>query len=675
MHLRRLYVLILGVAAIAAAPFVLAGSASAATTSLWADWASLAGGSNDYRSTVTVAANPPLIADVTSDSRSGSVGVISGTSTWLSTATPIGSKYGSSRGKPYLNLRPRADNGASPSTTTYTFRTPTPTSGWTFVLGDIDADKVEIRAVGPDGVPLTAAQLGYRSGFNYCVPEVCTPTQAPADVPSWDPVTATLSADRTTNPGSLDTAGAAAWFEPNAPISSLAFVYTRVTGFPVYQTWFASLARDISGTVTDANTGPLDGVPVTLTDSNGTVVGTATTSGGGHYSFPGFLATGGYTVSITPPPEKIAVTESTAPADLTTTDAVVNFTVRDIIPVVVSGTVRDTHGRPIAGANVTVDGVQVITNPDGSYLFDAVPDGTYQAQLVVPDGYSLVSSPPPFTIVAGEKTPIDGQDFIVAANPTISGIVSAFEGGVGGVTVTATGPNRQVSTVTAADGSYRIPRVPNGSYTVTVTPPDDFVVEGPTSDPITIATNDVGGVDFALAKTGSIGGTVTDLDGTGLAGATVTISGPTGSIPVTTDSSGAYGVSGEPPGDYTITLTVPNGYTASGPINRTVTVTPNGDTFAAEDFALEVVAAAPASPSPPGGSASIAGPSGGASTLPDTGSTSNVAQTLELASSLVLGGGLLVGCANLRRRRHPSGLYVSWSEHHRSSSRAPSAEC
>jgi len=642
------------------APLLLASSASAATTSQWAGWAPLTGTSNTYTTSVTVANNPALIADVTSDSRSGSVGVISGASTWLAAATPVGAKYGSSQGKPYLNLRPRADNATSPSTTTYTFRTPTPTSGWTFVLGDIDADKVQIRAVGPDGVPLTTAQLGYRSSFNYCVPGVCTPTQTPADVPAWDPATRTLSGDPVVNPKSLDTAGASAWFEPNAPIASLTFVYTRVTGFPVFQTWFASLARDISGTVTDANTGALDGVPVTLTDANGTVVGTATTSGGGHYAFPGFLATSGYTVSITPPLGKIAVTASTAPADLTTADAVVDFAVRDIIPVAVSGTVKDTNGHPIAGATVSIGGVSVTTNPDGSYLFDTVPVGTHQALLTQPDGYTQTSGPAPFTIVSGSTTPITGQDFVVAANPTISGTVTASGNGVGGVTVSATGPGGTVSTVTAADGSYSFPRVPAGPYTVTVTPPDGMVVDGAASLPVTVAAVDVTGVDFALAKTGDIAGTVLDTTGAGVAGATVTIDGPAGTATVTTDQSGAYGATGLVPGTYTIDLTLPDGYTTTDPLTKTVTITAAGETFGAENYTVVApVVVPPTTPpvTPPATPDPGTGPAGSGGSGSGTGGLAATGSVVDATPALIVGAALLVAGAAIsvgrlaRRRR------------------------
>ncbi|WP_186293277.1 hypothetical protein [Brevibacterium aurantiacum] len=46
---------------------------------------------------MTLAGQPSLTADITSDSRAGSVGLIGGSSTWLSEGTPVGAKYGASR--------------------------------------------------------------------------------------------------------------------------------------------------------------------------------------------------------------------------------------------------------------------------------------------------------------------------------------------------------------------------------------------------------------------------------------------------------------------------------------------------------------------------------------------------------------------------------------------------
>ncbi|WP_223692845.1 MSCRAMM family protein [Leifsonia poae] len=645
MH-KRVRLLIPALVAAIVMPFALAAPASAASTSQWAGWAPLTGAGGAYTTTMTLANKPQLIADVTSDSRAGQVGVISGTSTWLAQGTPVGAKYGSSINQPYLNLRPKADTPTAPSTTTYSFRTPTPTSGWTFVLGDIDADQVQIRAVGPNGVALTSAQLGFRGGFNYCAPGVTgkpSCTGSATDVPSWNPTTAVLLG----NAAASDTSGASAWFEPSAAIASLTFVYAQRSGFPVYQTWFASLARDITGTVTDQTTGPLNGATVTLTDRTGAVVGTATTAGGGLYSFPGFLATDGYTVSVTPPVGKIAVGAASKPADLTATDAVVDFAVRDIVPVGVSGTVRDTDGHPIAGAVITVDGQSATSGPDGTYRFESVAVGTYTPTITPPAGYTSVAPLPSFTVSTGSESPIVDVDFVVAANPTISGTVTAGGTGVAGVTVTAVGPGGTETTVTATDGTYSFPRVPSGGYTVTVTPPAGSTVDGPASQSVTVATNDVTDVDFALAKAGSIAGAVDDGT-TPVPGATVTVSGPGGSTVLTTDASGAYALGSLPSGTYTITLTVPAGYTAGSPLTKTVTVTAAGEAFVDQDFAVTAVVVPPTTPPTTPAQPGTTGTSVGE--LADTGSSVNAWPAI-IAGIVVLLGAAAVIIAAVRRRR------------------------
>lgn len=139
-------------AAIALAVLAVGGAgapATAAAAGAWADWDPLTGTGGAYTTGIALAGAPAITAEATSDSRSGQVGVVSGASTWLSEGTPVGQKYGSSKNRPYLNLRPKADTAVAPSTTTYTFSKPTPTANWTFVIGDIDADQLQIRRSAP----------------------------------------------------------------------------------------------------------------------------------------------------------------------------------------------------------------------------------------------------------------------------------------------------------------------------------------------------------------------------------------------------------------------------------------------------------------------------------------------------------------------------------------------
>ncbi|WP_285042782.1 carboxypeptidase regulatory-like domain-containing protein [Plantibacter sp. LMC-P-059a] len=548
---------LLGASALALTAAVPA--ASAATTSSWATWPTFSGVSGSYQGTMTLAGQPALTAALTSDSLGGA-NVVSGASNWLAASTPVGAKYGSSRDQPYLNLRPKANNPASPSTTTYSFTTPTPPSGWTFVLGDIDADQVTVTAIGPDGVALTADELGFNGGFNACAPGLTgkpSCTGSATDVPTWDPATQVLRG----NDAAADTSGAAAWFEPAAPISSLTFAFQQRSGSPVYQTWFASIARDVTGTVTDQAAGGLDGVGVRLIDRDGRVVASTTTAGGGAYAFEGYFATDGYTVQLVPPAGKIAVGATRVAADLTDTDAVADFVVRDIVPVAVSGTALDADGVPIVGATVTIDGVgSVTTDTDGDYLFDTVPVGDHTLVITPPAGYAVQIAPSPFSVPAGSETPITARDFVLVANPRLGGVISSGGVGVAGVTVSAEGPSGVERAVTAADGSYSFPLLPAGSYTVSIVAPEGYVVSGTATRSEELADTDLDAVDFELARLGTVIGDVLTDTGAPVPGATVTVETPTGPVVLTTSAEGAYGLADLPPGDYPVTLTVPAGY-------------------------------------------------------------------------------------------------------------------
>ena len=625
---------------------LVAAPVGAVTTAGWAAWDPLAGSGGSFTTTVRLPAGGFPAATVTSDSRSGQVGVQSGASSWLGATTPVGATYGSSQGQPYLNLRPRADSPSAPSTTTYTFERPTPAGGWTFVLGDIDADQVTVSARGLAGRLLTGAELGYRGSFNYCAVTpgpACTGT----DVPTWDPATGVLVGNAT----ATDTSGASAWFEPTVPVTSLTFLFQQRSGFPVYQTWFASLARDVSGTITLQGGGPLAGATLSLHSPEGDRHATTTSAEDGTYGFAGYTAADGWTVEVTPPPDPdgpglIVEGPSRLPADLADEDATgVDFLVREIVPVPVSGAVRTDGGRPVPGATVTIDSpggpsFTATTDSQGLYLVDQVPAGPHTITLTLPEGFPV--APPPIQIEVPEasEVPITDQDFVVPTLPSLSGTVTAGAAGVPGVVVTFTGPGGVTgSAVTGADGGYRFEQLPAGPYTVAVAPPAGFTVEGAGTRAVTVGADDVTGIDFALARPGAIGGTVTDDQGAPVPGAVVLVSGPDGDTSSTTDDAGSYFVDGLPAGDYAITLAVPDGYTGTGPVERVVTLTDAGESRLDQDFAVATADPPVDPPVGPGGA-----PGGG--TLPDGGTSTARPAPEHLAATGPDAGALLgVGLA------------------------------
>lgn len=625
--------IVIGLLALVAAVAVVASPASAATTTQWAVWQPLTGTSGAFATSVQITPDPTMTAIVTSTSRAGQVGVISGASTWLSEGTPVGAKYGSSRDQPYLNLRPQADTPTGSSITTYSFQDPTPTAGWTFVLGDIDADSVRIQATGPGGQALTAEQLGFRGGFNYCAPGVVgkpSCTGAADDVPTWDPAALTL----TGNAAAVDTSGAAAWFEPSAPITTLSFVFTRRAGLPVYQTWFASLARDIGGTVTDDAAVPQSGVELTLTDANGRVVASTSTDPDGTYSFPGILGSPGYTVRVTAPDGQIPEGPATRAVDLSETDAVgVDFVVREIVPVAVSGRVVDGDGNGVAGVTVVIDGTDLtaITDSGGRYLFDRVEPGDREVRVVTPGGFSTADETRSISVPEDSEVPIaipSEEDFVLIENAALGGVVTSPATGIGVigalVTVTDADGNVVATTVTRPLGEYTIPRLPAGEYTVTITPPNGYAPLGPVSATVTLGTEDLLDVNFEVAVLGSFSGTVRDSAGAPVAGVALTLEGPGGTRQLVSGEDGTYSLGGLAPGDYVLTVVPPEGTQAVEFARRSFGFPPQGgSTIVAQDFTLAPAAVEP-SPSPdPDPDPVVPGPGtgdgSGTGTLPGTG--------------------------------------------------------
>ncbi|KQR52715.1 hypothetical protein ASF88_14585 [Leifsonia sp. Leaf336] len=468
-------------------------------------------------------------------------------------------------------------------------------------------------------------------------------------MPAWDPASLTL----TGNAAATDTNGSAGWFEPNAPISALTFVFTQRSGLPVYQTWFASLARDITGTVA-ATTGSPGGATLTLRDAEGAVVATTTSAPDGSYAFTGVQASDGYTVTLSPPAGMIAEGARTKPADLAATDAVVDFGMHVIVPVAIGGTVRDTEGTPVPNATVQLaPGITTTTGPDGTYLFDTAAVGTYQVQVVgVPAGYSVIGGPVPVTVPASSETPIVGVDFTLRANPDLSGRVLDAGGGVAGVVVTATSAGGTESVVTEADGSYLFHGLAAGAYTISVAAPPGYTVTGAASRAETVGMSDVTGVDFALARTGAVEGAVTSPSGP-VADVGISIQGPTGTTALTTQADGMYATGDLSSGTYTITVTPPPGFVVDGNATRTITITDAGETIGAQDFALAPVTAPPPPPPSTGGSGADTGTAGLTTTeLADTGGGDGLAIAAGFAAAVAaIAGGVLALIASRIRRR------------------------
>lgn len=374
----RVGAMVVVAAAVGALALVSAAPANAAEAGAWGTF-TVAGSSKAYTGTMSL---PGGFPETTFTSTSSAATTPSGVSTWQANVTPVGEVYGTSRGKPYLNQRPNANNAASPAITTYTFASPTPASGWSFVVGDIDADGATIAGtdVNGDAVPVDA--LGFQGAYNYCdrAGGPSCDTSKAHDLPTWDPATATLTGNAT----ATDTEGASGWFSPSVPLETLTITYQWRSGFPVYQTWFATKTFAASGAVR-VNGAAYGGAKLTIRDASGTAVATTTTAGDGTWSVPGLVSTSGYTVSVATPPEAAAadpITFDTLDADTPGLDF--DFT---IPPVEVTATIVTPTGEPAADTPIVItrDGDDA---PTATTTTDA--DGGFTAELLPGQPYTIV---------------------------------------------------------------------------------------------------------------------------------------------------------------------------------------------------------------------------------------------------------------------------------------------
>ncbi|VXC00931.1 carboxypeptidase regulatory-like domain-containing protein [Nocardioides sp. AX2bis] len=655
---------------------------AAAETDAWASWEPLTGSPNDYATTMRQAAPGFPAAALTTDSRAG-VQLAGGTSTFLAASTPPGAAYGASRGNPYLVLRPRADTATAPSTSTYAFADPTPATGWAFVLGDVDADQVRVDATDASGdrVPDAAVDRWFQGTFNYAGGD---------DEPTWDAGSATLVG----NDQAADSDGAAGWFEPDRRLTSLTFTFTRRAGFPVFQTWFVSRARSVTGEVSDVSPAgsscTVEGTRLVLLSPYGDRVAATTAEADGSYDLGDVATQGGYVVRATAPDDcaVVGVAERTVatsgPEGSPASQA--DFEVREVVPQPISGAVRDDDGRPVAGVDVTVtspvgDEVTTTTGPDGTYLVDANEEGTgYTISIEVPEGYRAGPGGATIEDVEVGDEDVVGQDFEVVELATVGGRVTGGGGGLGGVPVTLApvGGGAALVAVTDGRGRWDLTGVPAGAYRLSVDAPRGYT--GGDGRRVTVGDDDLRGLDVALARPGALGGRVTDDDGA-VEDVALVVTGPGGATRrLATDADGRYFLDGLRRGTWTVRVVAPAGQEVVGRSTATARITRAGEVRGGRDFVLDAVpltatgttvpygASPSATPSAAGTvtttptptSSATATPLTTATTSPGTSSTGVLPDTGGPALALVLlAGGLIAGGGALlvvgRRGRSSAG--------------------
>ncbi len=208
----------------------------------------------------------------------------------------------------------------------------------------------------------------------------------------------------------------------------------------------------------------------------------------------------------------------------------------------VSGRVVNIAGDPLAGICVGVsNGPGTTTAVDGTYVVDGIEPGDHTILFVdctaTPiyvaswyRGHAQQDQADPVTVVA--NTDVALADVTLADGVAISGVVTDGAGSpVAGINVNAnpfSGPGPSAGAQTAQDGTYRMGPLPDGSYRVQFSDPNNVwatqfwssAVTFNTAMPVELslaAGHEHGGVNASLAAAATITGVVTDEAGAPLA--------------------------------------------------------------------------------------------------------------------------------------------------------------
>ncbi len=364
-----------------------------------------------------------------------------------------------------------------------------------------------------------------------------------------------------------------------------------------------ALGGAITGTLSDAGGAPVAGLCVNAQGAGARAF--ATTDATGSYTLSG-LATGSYTISwsdgcgaaaatgyvpgaLASPVSVTAGASTSAPGGVVAPGGAI------------TGTLSDATGAPVAGLCVNAQGAGAgafaTTDATGSYTLSGLATGSYTISwsdgcgAAAATGYAPGALASPVSVTAGAPTSAPGG--VVAAGGEITGTLSdAASAPVAGLCVNAIVGGVSVATaVTDATGSYTLSGLSASSPVVEFAPCGaagltpgylaqyyDGSPGGASSatnaQPVPVGVGQtVSSINAVMAAGGGVAGTVSDANGAPVVGLCVNVlSGGAVIASTTTDTLGAYGLSGLAPGSDTVSAGPCPGF-PSGPSAGFVTQT------------------------------------------------------------------------------------------------------
>ena len=379
---------------------------------------------------------------------------------------------------------------------------------------------------------------------------------------------------------------------PDAP-----FGYTRdcsysgadfevTAGRTVTRNATVEVAGAIGGSVSAPDGSPVAGVMVNVYDSAGEQLNGTNTDDAGNWQLPGFGA-GQYTVCYDPTFTSGGYRRSCydGQPDGTTTGTPVTVTARELTTVngtllqgaTITGTVTDSAGTPLSGVSVFAmllggdyPSYYASTDENGSYTLSGAGPGSYtvcfyatDAQGPAPTGYvsecyddqPIYETADPVTITGTETLTVNAE---LAVGAAITGQVTDTDGtGVQGVdvVVTSLASGLDLYVPTDVDGSYTVPGLRSGDYTVCFYPGPGVIgpstgyleqcwdgQEAPAGTQLSVEAGTVtGGIDARLGIGAAITGTVTNAGGAPVPDVSVYVQGTDGTYYRSTGVTGPTG--------------------------------------------------------------------------------------------------------------------------------------